>query len=69
MPTGIIKFYNAEKGYGFIQPDDGGNDVFVHITDVQSSGLETLHKGGRVGFEIYNDRRTGKSKAGNLRLV
>jgi CspA family cold shock protein len=65
MPTGVVKFFNETKGYGFIQPDDGGPDSFVHITDVEASGLRTLNKDQKVSFEVEQDPR-GKSKAVNL---
>ena len=65
MPTGTVKFFNADKGYGFIQPDDGGQDSFVHITDVERSGLRTLNKDQKVSYDVEQDQR-GKSKAVNL---
>jgi len=66
MSTGTVKWFNTTKGFGFIQPDEGGNDVFVHISAVQRSGMETLTEGQKVNYEILEDRRTGKSAAGNL---
>ena len=66
MATGTVKWFNTEKGYGFIQPDDGGKDVFVHISAVEQAGLRTLNEGQKVNFEVIADRRTGKSSAGNL---
>lgn len=66
MSTGTVKWFNTTKGYGFIQPDDGGNDVFVHISAVQRSGMETLTEGQKIGYEIVTDKRSGKSSAGNL---
>lgn len=66
MSTGTVKWFNTTKGYGFIQPDDGGNDVFVHISAVQRSGMESLNEGQKIGYEILTDSRTGKSSAGNL---
>ncbi|GLK77155.1 cold-shock protein [Methylopila jiangsuensis] len=65
MPSGTVKFFNTQKGYGFIQPDDGSKDVFVHISDVERSGLHTLVEGQKVGFEVVMER--GKTKAANLR--
>lgn len=65
MATGTIKFFNTQKGYGFIQPDDGSKDVFVHITAVQRAGLDTLNEGQKVSFDIVTER--GKTAAGNLR--
>ena len=67
MPTGTIKWFNAQKGYGFIQPDGGGKDVFVHISAVERAGLSTLREGQRIRFEIATDR--GKQAAANLSLV
>lgn len=69
MHTGTVKWFNAEKGYGFIKPDDGGPDAFVHIRDVEQSGLDTLRDGQRISYEPMQDRRTGKWKAGNLKLI
>ena len=67
MPTvGTVKFFNSEKGYGFIKPDDGGRDVFVHVSAVMSSGLGTLNEGQRVAFEIEPDKRGKGPKAVNL---
>lgn len=65
MPIGTVKFFNADKGYGFIAPEDGGADSFVHITAVERAGMATLHKDQRVSYEIEVDRR-GKSSAVNL---
>jgi cold shock protein len=65
MPTGTVKWFNAQKGFGFIQPNDGGKDVFVHISAVERAGLGTLQEGQKVTFDIVNDR--GKSAAGNLK--
>lgn len=67
MPTtGTVKFFNGEKGYGFIKPDDGGRDVFVHVSAVTSSGLGTLNEGQRVSFEVEPDKRGKGPKAVNL---
>ncbi len=67
MPTsGTVKFFNTEKGYGFIKPDDGGRDVFVHVSAVMSSGLGTLNEGQRVSFEVEPDKRGKGPKAVNL---
>jgi CspA family cold shock protein len=60
MQKGTVKFYNDQKGYGFIQPDDGSKDVFVHATALQRSGLNGLAEGQKVSFETGEDRRTGK---------
>ena len=67
MPEGTVKFFNMQKGYGFIQPSDGGKDVFVHISAVQRSGLQSLVEGQRVSFEVVVER--GKPAAGNLRAL
>jgi len=66
MATGTVKLFNEQKGYGFVQPDDGSKDVFVHISAVEGAGLRTLKEGQKVSFEIVTDKRTGKSSAGNL---
>ena len=66
---GTVKWFNATKGYGFIQPDDGGNDVFVHISAVERAGLGTLREGQKISYEIVADRRSGKSSADNLRAA
>jgi len=66
MPTGIVKFFNEQKGYGFIQPEDGGNDAFVHISAVERSGMRTLMQNQRVSYELEEDRR-GKMAATNLK--
>ena len=69
MTTGTVKWCNGQKGFGFIQPDDGGNDVFVHISAVEHAGLSSLAEGQKVSFEIKADPKRGKSSADNLRLV
>jgi CspA family cold shock protein len=69
MPVGTVKFFNETKGYGFIQPEDGSKDVFVHVTAVERSGLRGLAEGQKVSFEIENDRRSGKPAATNLAIV
>ena len=65
MPTGIVKFFNADKGYGFIQPEDGGTDAFVHITAVERAGMSTLNRDQRVSYELETDAR-GRTSAVNL---
>lgn len=69
MATGTVKWFNGQKGYGFIQPDDGGNDVFVHISAVERAGLGHLNEGQKVSFEVEVDSRTGKSAAGQLQAA
>jgi len=69
MNIGTVKWFNTQKGFGFIQPDTGSKDVFVHISAVERAGMSTLNEGQKVSFEIVADRRTGKSSAENLRAV
>jgi CspA family cold shock protein len=66
MASGTVKWFNGQKGYGFIQPDEGGADVFVHITAVQRSGLAGLDEGQKISYEIVQDKRTGKDTADRL---
>ena len=66
MATGTVKWFNTTKGFGFIQPDDGGADVFVHISAVERSGMSGLNEGQKVSYDVVQDRRSGKSAAGNL---
>ena len=68
MQTGTVKWFDEIKGYGFIQPDDGGRDVFVHVSAVQAAGLRGLAEGQKVSFEVENDRRSGKPAAINLQV-
>jgi CspA family cold shock protein len=67
--TGTVKWFNAQKGFGFIQPDDGSRDVFVHISAVERAGMQTLNDGQKVSYDIIADQRTGKSSAANLRVA
>jgi CspA family cold shock protein len=69
MNTGTVKFYNDQKGFGFIQPDDGGKDVFVHATALERSGVRGLAEGMKVSFDTQEDRRTGKIAVGTLKLA
>ncbi len=66
MSTGTVKWFNTQKGYGFIAPDDGGKDVFVHISAVQRSGLQSLNEGQKISFDVVQDKRSGKAAAENL---
>ena len=69
MNTGTVKWFNDQKGYGFIQPDNGGKDVFVHISAVERSGLSGLAEGMKVSYEVQADRRSGKESATNLKIA
>ncbi|HVY87704.1 MAG TPA: cold-shock protein [Hyphomonadaceae bacterium] len=69
MATGTVKWFNEQKGYGFIQPESGGNDVFVHISAVQRAGLAGLTEGQRVSFELEKDKRSGKMAATQLQTL
>jgi CspA family cold shock protein len=69
MATGTVKWFNIQKGFGFIQPDNGGADAFVHISAVERAGLGTLNEGQKVEFELVADRRSGKMAADNLKTV
>jgi CspA family cold shock protein len=69
MTIGTVKWFNATKGFGFIQPDDGGNDVFVHISAVERAGMNSLNEGQKLSFESKVDSKRGKSSAENLRAV
>jgi cold shock protein len=67
MATGTVKWYNEQKGYGFIQPDNGGKDVFVHATALERAGMRGLAEGQKVSYDVEADRRTGKESATNLK--
>lgn len=69
MTVGTVKFFNATKGYGFIQPEDGTTDVFVHISAVERAGMRTLAEGQKVSFDIVQDKRSGKNAADNLQAA
>ena len=69
MSTGTVKWFNGQKGFGFIQPDDGGKDVFVHISAVERAGMSNLNEGQKISYEVVPDRKTGKSSADMLRAV
>ncbi|TPN81007.1 cold-shock protein [Mesorhizobium sp. CU2] len=69
MATGTVKWFNSQKGFGFIQPDQGGPDVFVHISAVERSGLRGLNDGQKISYELVQDKRSGKTSAGELRTI
>ena len=69
MATGTVKWFNPTKGFGFIQPDDGGADVFVHVSAVERSSLGTLNEGQKLSFELERDQRSGKMSAGQLQAA
>lgn len=69
MSNGTVKWFNGQKGFGFIQPEDGSKDVFVHISAVERSGMHSLAEGQKLSYELETDRRSGKQSAGNLRAA
>ena len=69
MATGTVKWFNSQKGFGFIAPDGGGNDAFVHISAVERAGLGELREGQKVGYELVSDRKSGKMSADNLKVM
>ena len=69
MATGTVKWFNGQKGFGFIQPDDGGADVFVHISAVERAGFHGLNDGQKISYELVADKRSGKSSADNLQAI
>ena len=69
MPVGTVKFFNTTKGFGFIEPEDGSKDAFVHISAVERAGMSTLNEGQKVEFELVTDRKSGKMSADNLKAV
>lgn len=69
MATGTVKWFDAGRGFGFIQPDDGSTDVFVHISALERAGINALKDGQKVGYDLIQDRKTGKSSADNLQAV
>jgi len=69
MTIGTVKFFNSTKGFGFIQPDDGSPDVFVHVTAVERAGIPTIAEGQKLSFDVVKDSRSGKSAADNLQIV
>jgi CspA family cold shock protein len=69
MATGTVKWYNSTKGFGFIAPDQGGNDVFVHASAIERAGMHTLNEGQAVSYELEQDKRSGKTSAGQLQAI
>lgn len=69
MNKGTVKWFNDQKGYGFIQPDDGSKDVFVHVSAVEQAGMNGLAEGQKVSYDLVTDKRTGKTSAGNLQAL
>ncbi len=69
MTIGTVKFFNTTKGYGFIEPEDGSKDAFVHISAVERAGMSTLNEGQKIEFELVTDRKSGKMSADNLKAV
>ena len=69
MAIGTVKWFNATKGFGFIQPDDGGKDVFVHVSAVERAGMRGLNEGQKIPYDVVADKRSGKSSAENLKSV
>ena len=69
MQVGTVKFFNHQKGFGFIQPDDGGKDVFVHISALERAGMQSLSEGQKVSFDTQEDRRSGKIAVGNIQAA
>ena len=69
MATGTVKWFNGQKGFGFIQPDNGGPDVFVHISAVERAGMASLNEGQKLGYELERDQRSGKTSAGQLQTA
>ena len=69
MSTGTVKWFNAQKGFGFIAPDNGGGDAFVHISAVERAGMTSLQEGQKIGFELVSDQRNGKMSADKLTLL
>ena len=69
MPTGTVKWYNSQKGFGFIQPDDGGKDAFVHVSAIERAGIGDLTEGQKISYELVTDKRSGKMSADMLKAV
>lgn len=69
MPKGTVKWFSGQKGFGFIQPDGGGQDVFVHVSAVERSGMSDLREGQKLSYELEDDRKSGKKSAGSLKAI
>ena len=69
MTTGTVKWFNAQKGFGFIEPDDGGSDAFVHISALERAGIGNLSEGQKVGFDLVSDQKSGKMSADNIKVL
>lgn len=69
MTTGTVKFFDANKGFGFIKPDDGSTDIFVHVSAVERAGMRSIAEGQKLSFDVVKDRRSGKNAADNLQAV
>lgn len=69
MQVGTVKWFNSQKGFGFIQPDGGGTDVFVHVSAVERAGMSNLNEGQKISFDVEKDQRSGKASAANLKAV
>jgi CspA family cold shock protein len=69
MTTGTVKWFNAQKGFGFIEPNSGGKDAFVHISAVERAGMDDLHEGQKLDFDLVTDQKSGKTSADNLKSV
>ena len=69
MPVGTVKWFNSSKGFGFIQPDNGGSDIFVHVSAVERAGLSSLNEGQKISYDEQSDPKRGKSSAENLKAV
>jgi len=69
MPTGTVKWYNSQKGFGFIQPDDGGKDAFVHVSAIERAGMGDLTEGQKISYELVTDKRSGKMSEDMLKAV
>ena len=69
MATGVVKFFNGERGYGFVAPDGGGADVFLHVSALEQAGIQSIPEGARISFDVVMDQRKGKTNAQNVKLL